>query len=133
METLVYMPPASIEAEKADAITRKIIQMTPVRNPKLACIIFPFKLDRNCEIIISKELDPKEPKIDNNSLLNLGDGLKGDMIYGFSEKSVPSPDVKKGSSTHKASFLTIKNFVFARLEKPFKALEDQANRTSIAS
>lgn len=127
------MPPASIEAERADAKTRKIIQLMPFKDAKLACMFFPFKLDRNCEITISKELNPKRPKVKDNSLLNLGDGLKGDMIYGFSEKNVPSPEVKKGSSTHKANFLKIKNFVFARLEKPFKALEDQVNKTSIAS
>ena len=131
--TIIYKPPASIEAEKANAKARKVILQKPIRNEQLACITFPFKFDRNCEITVIKELSPKEAKIDESSMLNRDDSLCGDMIYGYSKVPVPSPSVKKGSSTHKANFIKINKFVFAKLEKSFKALENMSTKAVTSS
>ena len=119
-----YIMPGSIEAKKAIAKARKVIPLRPIRNKTIACLTFPFKLDMNSEIHVTKELDPKKAKIKNSSLLSKGDSLCGDMIYGYSIKPVPSPRIKKGSSTHKANFLKINKFVFAELEKSFKSIEN---------
>ncbi len=122
--TIAYRVPASIEAEKANAKARRVKTGRPQKNSKLSCLTFPFKLDLNTEVYIKKQLTPKKAIIDPSSLLNENDGLKGSIISGYSTKPFPSPSVKKGSSTHKASFMEINKFVFARLEKSFKAIED---------
>jgi hypothetical protein len=122
--TIKYLPPASIEAEKATAITRRFESLTPQKN-KLLGLTFPFKFDRNSEISITKELSPKEAKIDKTSMLNKDDGLKGDAISGFTLKAL-KPDLIHGSSTHKASLLLFNKFVYAKLYKSFAALEGKA-------
>ena len=124
-----YVTPASIEASKGSAKTRKVIPQRPIYNKKLSCQVFPFKFNRNCSISIKKELVPKKAKINKLSMLNQNDKLIGDMIYGFSKVPVPSPMIKKGSSTHKANFIEIKKFVFAKLEKSFQAIEMMTNKS----
>ncbi|MBU4411536.1 MAG: hypothetical protein KKB93_14585, partial [Actinobacteria bacterium] len=89
--TIAYTLPASIEAEKAMAKARKVNPFRPLFNSTLACMTFPFKLDRNCEIHIKEELMPKKAIIDVSSLLNENDGLKGFIISGYSKKPFPSP------------------------------------------
>jgi len=121
-----YRPPASIEAEKAEIKTRKIIPQIPIHNKSLSCLTFPFKCDRNSSATIEKSLAPKIAKINKLSMLDIGDSLRGDLIYGYSTSPLPKPKVKKGSSTHKANFIGIKNFVFAKLEKPYKSLENMS-------
>lgn len=122
--TIIFVPPASIEAQKAKAQARRVNPYRPQNNEKLSCIVFPFKLDRNSEIYIEKELTPKEALIDKSSSLNKADGLKGLIISGFSKEPFPSTSVKKGSSTHKANFADINKFVYAKLERSFKSIED---------
>lgn len=122
--TIKYIPPASIEAEKATATTRRFEPLTPQKH-KLLGLTFPFKFDRNSEISITKELSPKKATIDDTSMLNENDGLKGDAISGFTLKAL-KPELIHGSSTHKASSLSFNKFVYAKLYKSFAALEGKA-------
>lgn len=119
---MVYLPPASIEASRAEATARKIITYNPKKDVKLNKLVFPFKFDRNSKIVITEELDPKKTIIDEKSLLNNGDGIEGDMISGFSRAPFKSKVVNE-SGRHKASLLDINSFVYAKLEKAFSAIE----------
>lgn len=119
-----YTPKTSIEAEKAEAKARKINVFSPQLSSELSCLVFPFKLSRNSEIYIKKEIVPKKALILKTSLLNKNQGIKGKIISGYSKKQFPDKSVKKGSGTHKASFMTFNKFVFAKLEKSFQSLEN---------
>lgn len=123
--TTEYNPPASIEAEKAKGKARKVILQGPQKNSVLSCTTYRFKFDRNCEVSIVEEVFPKTARIKPYSLLNKGDGIKGDMISGFSTKPLKKPKVGPGSSTHQASFISFRNFVFACLEKSWGSLENK--------
>lgn len=118
-----YTPRTSIQAEKAEAKARKINVFSPQLNHDLSCLIFPFKLSRNSEVYIKKELSPKVGLVKEISLLNKYQGIKGKIISGYSKGQFPNKSVKKGSGTHKASFMAFNKFVFARLEKSFQCLE----------
>ena len=128
--TIKYDCPASIECEESNLKSRKIIPLQPVKNTSMEIrskLLYPFKLDRNSEAYIKKELVPKKAIINDDSMLNFEDGIKGDMISGFSGTLINKNRIKveKGSSTHKAQFLILKEFVYAKLEKSYKAIEDK--------
>ena len=129
---IVFFPPASIECIEAFVTARKIIPSLPVRNSykeiKVA-LLFPYKLDRNCEAIVKRELEPKKALVDPRSMLSAGDGIRGCMISGVCTKVVKQDKatVRKASGRHQASLIVLGDFVFAKLEKPFKALENKIN------
>ncbi len=123
--------PASIECAESAIKARKVLPHLPIKNPyrvrfKNNTLIFPYKLDLNCEAHILTELDPKEPVVSKQSMLDCGDGIKGDMISGASLSPIKRDDaeVKRGSSTHKASYINLKVFLYAKLEKEFRSLEN---------
>lgn len=57
-------------------------------------------------------------------MLNQGDGIKGEMLSGFSEKPMKSNqvEVKTGSSTHKAQFVTTRGFTYVRIERTYPTI-----------
>ncbi|MDP3111586.1 MAG: hypothetical protein Q8M71_05750 [Thermodesulfovibrionales bacterium] len=127
-----YSPQSSIEGAVVSLKARKINLQLPRRNTytKLkVSVIYPYKLDRNSEAVILKELKPKKFIIRHNSMLSVGDKIKGDMISGLSTVIIKlgKAKIKRGSGTHKASFLSVKGFIFAKLEKSFASLERKAN------
>jgi len=133
--TLAYIPPASIECDEASIKTRRIVTRPPQRNQNSRLkrpLIYPFKLDLNSEAYVKKELKPKEPIFDSKSMLNVGDGIIGAIISGLSGLPIRKnrATVKKGSGTHKASFLDIEGFVYVKLEKAFRGIEAKRYLTS---
>ncbi len=122
---LSYKTPASIECDTASIKTRKIEPRPPIFEERLESIVYPFKLSLNSEAIIKKELNPKKPIIDSSSKLNIGEGISGEMIAGFSLNGIGRDNtVKRGSSRHKASFLDVNGFVYAKLEKPYRGIRE---------
>lgn len=126
--TVAYTVPSSIECLSGFIKTRSINPLVPQKNnyPEIKSIIlYRFKLDRNCEAHISKELDPKKAIVDTKSMLNVADGVKGDMISGFSTQAIKQDKavIKKGSSTHQAQYISISGFLYAKLEKSFGSIE----------
>jgi hypothetical protein len=130
--TVAYLPPASIECVECLITARKIIPSLPVKSmyrDTNFSLLYPFKLDRNCEATISRELEPKAAIVDQRSMLSSGDGVRGLMISGLSA-SLPKQDraaVRSTSGRHQASHISLNGFVFAKLEKPFRALENKIN------
>lgn len=97
---VVFIPPASIECSEASITARKIIPIQPIRNTHSelrATLLYRFKLDLNSEAFIVRELSPKQAIIDRSSMLDSGDGIKGDMISGFST-TLMKPDKAKVQS-----------------------------------
>lgn len=123
---VAVLPYASIECIKALVVARKIITGLPIRNtyPQIkATIFFSYVFDRNCEATIEKECSPKVRIINNSSMLDQGDGLRGDSISSYTV-SLLKPVVKKASGRHKSSFMETKGYTYARLEKAYKAIEN---------
>lgn len=75
------------------------------------------------EAHIVEELYPKEYKIDPASMLNAGDGIKGDMIYSLLASPIKGSTVKPTTGRHKASHIDTKDFTYAKLEKAFRSIE----------
>jgi len=62
-------------------------------------------------------------------MLKLGNGLSGEMISGFSLNGMGHDNiVKSGSGRHKASFLDVNGFVFAKLKRPYKGIREMKPR-----
>ncbi len=130
-----YVLPASIECNRSSLIARKIILHAPIRNiyPRLkAILLYPYKLDLNSEANITEECDPKEHIINKESMLAVGDGIKGDMIYCLTKSPIKASVVKPTSGRHKASHISTKDFTYAKLEKSFKSIEGMQKHKLLA-
>jgi hypothetical protein len=116
---IIHLPPASIECKVADLKFRKFIPQLPTKDEKFT-LIYRFVLDYNSQAIIATELDPKTALYDTASMLNKDDGINGEQIEVKSRKNIPesSADLSKGSGRHKASFVTARGFIYAKLTKP---------------
>lgn len=125
-----YFPPASIECKSAALKTRKLIIGRPVLHNILKILVYRCTLDMNSSATIEKELDPKKALLDNQSLLDKGASINGDSISVLSEKPIKKnkEKIKKGSSTHKASFLKTKAYTFAKLEKAYRSFENMISK-----
>lgn len=127
-----FIPPASIECSEASITARKIIPGHPIHNINIELespLLYRFKLDLNSEAVVAKELSPKKAIIDSNSMLNVGDGIKGDMISGLSTTIMKREKAKvhTASGRHRSSFINLNGFIFAKLEKSFRAIESKIN------
>lgn len=119
-----YQRPASIECEVAKLKYRKIVIQKPEKNTKLNKIVYRCKCERDSEAYIVKELNPKIPKINENSMLNKDDGIKGKDIFVISIKNIrpENAKIKRGSATHQAAFHQLRGFIYAELELEFPNL-----------
>jgi hypothetical protein len=122
--------PASIECDGAFFKTRKLTLKIPMTNtyPTLrVSILYRFVMERNSEASITKELKPKVAIFDNNSMLNQGDGIRGECISGKSIRPIRKDDltVEKGSGSHRAGFLNVNGFVYAKLERFYAAIRNR--------
>jgi hypothetical protein len=120
-----YLPPASIECEKALLKARKLIIVLPIFHDVLKQIVYKSKMDLNSSARIQKELNPKLSILDDNSMLDKGDAIIGNLISVLTKRPIKKDkaQIKKGSSTHKASFIETKSYTYAKLEKAFPSLE----------
>ena len=125
-----YFLPASIECKSAALKTRKMLIGLPVKHHILNILVFRCTLDRNSSATIVKELYPKKALLDNQSLLDKDTSINGDSISVLSEKPIKKnkEEIKKGSSTHKASFLKTKAYTYAKLEKAYRSFENMTSR-----
>lgn len=124
--TVKTLPPASIECNGFTIIARKITPQLPIKNlySKIkGPTLYRYKLELNCETHIVKELSPKIAIIDEKSMLNLDDGLKGSVITGLSTTMIGMNKAKlvNASGRHKANRIKINNvFLYAKLTRAIK-------------
>ena len=96
----------------------------PTKHESLGFRVFKFKISDNSEAVIKKELSPKEAfwrqKI---SLLNSNDGIKGEIIRGFSERPFKAEGGVPGTSAHRAQGAdTREGRNFSELDRVYTAL-----------
>jgi len=128
---IAYHHGASIEANSLSLKSRKYNLYPPEKHQRLSYLVFPFKLSIDAKAIIVKELIPKKTIIKSDSLLNLNDGIQGEIISGFTEKLGKRPKLAPGSSTHRARFVDTNGFSFAMLQREFRALLLMKNQSQI--
>lgn len=123
-----YQPPASIECAAAALKFRKIKPLLPVNHSILKSIVYPYSFERNSSAKINTELTPKIFKIEKKSMLNKGDTINGEKISVISKKLIKQDKaaVKKGSGTHKASFIRTKAYTFAKLERGYPTVPEKS-------
>lgn len=116
-----YQSPAAIECSQAKCKFRKLQPQRPIIHPRLK-MLYKFKFTKNGEVYIAQELNPKIPIIDKTSMLNTGDGIRGNIISISTTSPFRKPIVKAGSATHQAQFLLHKAFTYAKLEKSYSTI-----------
>jgi hypothetical protein len=119
-----FEEPASIQGAVLTLRARRFNPYPPTKHEYLGFLIFKFKLSDNAFAVIQKELSPKEkfwPA--KESLLNSGDGIKGDIIRGFSEQPFRPRGAVPGTSAHRAQGVsTPEGRNFAELDRAYTAL-----------
>jgi len=117
--------PASVQAAILSFGTRKFEPRPPQKHKVLGCMVYYFKLSRDSQAVIRKELEPKQPFLsEKESLLDLYDGIKGELIEGFSTRPLnPPKQPEPFSSAHRGKYLQTSNGKnFAELTRMYKAL-----------
>jgi hypothetical protein len=112
----------SIEGEKLTLQCRKFNAFKPRKDSIMKQQVFPFKMGISSIAIINEELNPKNPKYKNESMLDKDLTLMGESIDGFSMKPLGTPNVEHGSGAHKASILNTRCFTYAHIEIGFRRL-----------
>jgi hypothetical protein len=98
-----YEQPASIQGAILTLKARRFNLYPPTKHESLGFMIFKFKISDNALAVIKKELSPRERFWqEKGSLLNSGDGIKGEIIRGFSEKPFKPQGAVPGTSAHRA-------------------------------
>jgi hypothetical protein len=111
-----YKPGTSLEADGTDMHCRKFLPRLPEFCSQLARQLFVYSLERDAEVVIVRELKPKTPVLNANSLLDKGETLKGDKISVSTEKAIRRPRIRSGSSAHRAQYLKSRGYTFAQIE-----------------
>ena len=119
-----YKQPASIQGAIFTLKFRRFNPYPPTKHESLGFRIFKFKLSDNALVVIKKELSPKERFwLEKKSLLNSGDGIKGEIIRGFSEKPFKPKGGVPGTSAHRAQGAdTPEGRNFGELDRMYTAL-----------
>ena len=113
----------SLECQKALIKARNVRQLMPYTHTKLNERVWPWKLQESAEAVIEEELNPKRARIEPTSKLNLGDQINGKMIEGFSTNSIPRPEVRTDSSSHRGQFSVASGFVFCRVSYIYRQIQ----------
>jgi len=109
----------SIECQESEVISRKFSKGYPKKPPNSDQNMMFYKCTLNTTAEITKELNPKAPKIDSTSAIDEGDYLNAknielwvDRKRRFKEKEFELPHK---SASHKARKINIKDFNFAKI------------------
>ncbi len=111
-----YKPGTSLEADGIDMRCRKFLPRLPEPCPQFGKPLFVSSLENNAEVVIVRELRPKVPILNANSLLDKGQTLKGDKIRVRTEKAIGLPKIRPGSSAHRAQYFKSRGYTFAQIE-----------------
>lgn len=119
--SIEFILPASIECEVIKLKWRKLVSYPPEMNHKFNMLLYKYTCERNCEAYIESELNPKIAQLDVNSMLNQGDGIKGEQMRVLTIKAIKLSNISlsKGSATHKAQFCVHRGYTFAKLTRAF--------------
>jgi len=108
---------STIECNSAKIISRKITPSSFLNIPNIGRC-FTYKCSRNSEAVIKKELDPKEPIYNHNSLLNIDTKLECELLFVAVNKIKPYSFIKiNHTGRHKAQTFTTKEYTYAKISK----------------
>lgn len=106
---------STIECLSAKVISRKIMPGSFIDLPNIGKC-FSYKCSRNSEAKILKELNPKEPIVNEFSALEIDDMLECENLYvAVTAKKPYKLDVINHSGRHKARTFESKEFTFAKV------------------
>lgn len=106
---------STMECIAAEIISRKIIPSAFVDIPNVGKC-FTYKCSRNSEATITKELNPKEAKVNENSLLDLNSKLECDKLFVAIKVERPYRIGKiNHTGRHKAQIFITDDFTFAKI------------------
>lgn len=107
----------SIESQASEVVSRKFSKGYIKKHPESGERMMFYKCTQNGTAEITKELNPKEPRINNNSRLNKGDFLNAKDFNlwvarnkRFKENEFELPHQ---SASHRARKLNIREFTYA--------------------
>ena len=107
----------SIECKKAGLKAGQIIHYLPTIHPILNELVYECKLKLGPRAIILEELDPKESKIDRNSMLNSGDKISGRVLECLSTAPITSRWTTI-SGKHTGNLAIAKKYVYCKVFIP---------------
>ena len=122
-----YREGASIEGLRLALSCRRLQVQPPYRHRVLNQLVYGFQMSIEASAFIDRESQPKEARIHPSSLLNQGDGLRGEMISGFSVTHIPRHRVQHRTSAHKGQFVETRDFSFAHLDRAWQSLRRRQN------
>lgn len=99
---------SSVEADALQLQCRKFYPQQPRKDPNLGRIVYPFKVSIHGRAWVSKPYEDDVPNLREQSMRNLGDEVHGETLDGFAQKPIGRPKVDHATSTHKATFVTIR-------------------------
>lgn len=98
----------SVEAEVLELQCRKFFPQQPRKDPTLGKIVYPFKVSIHGCARVSKSYEDDVPSLRPQSMRDFGDEVHGETLDGFAQKPIGKPRIDHGTSSHKASFVTIR-------------------------
>ncbi len=107
---------ASVEGSSIEVQCRKYTNLLPKKDLALARTIYPFKLSIFGKVRVLKRLEAGTELVCAMSMTNVDDEILGEAIYGHCEKALPKPEIKQGTSSHKASFIKTRGHSYARVD-----------------
>jgi len=111
----------SIEGEKLAFQCRQFNPFLPRIDPKIGCLIYPFKMGISSKAIVEEELNPKEYKFRVESILDKDTCIKGETIDGFAVKPLKETKIIH-TGAHRGRVINTNSFTFAHIEIGFRAL-----------
>ena len=101
--------PGSIEASQTHICGQDIKPKSPPRMiDGMSDVLFPFDVNKKGNAVILHELEPKEPRLDHNSMLDVGDEIEGKRLSGYSETILTNVNVGGSGRTGRHTGQNIK-------------------------
>ena len=118
-----YKQPASVQGAILSFRARRFNPYPPSKHAILGFTLYKFKLSDTSLAVIKKELNPKKCFWqEKESLLDVHDGVEGEIIRGFTETPF-NPGLVTGSGAHRAQGGdTREGRNFAELDRVYTAL-----------
>ncbi|MFC2086696.1 hypothetical protein ACFLSA_00830 [Bacteroidota bacterium] len=119
---------ASIECEGSKIIARRFNRGYLEEVPNLGTVI-KYKCDRNGTAEITRELNPKKPKYNKNSHLNIGDKLAANKFFFY----VPSyfrlklSRISRHTHTHGSQEANTRKYTYAQIERRYYTIPELQN------
>jgi hypothetical protein len=109
----------SIECKKAGLIAKRINPYPPQFHSILKKTIFEYKLQRGAIAEILQELEPKRAILNPESMLDLHDKIRGEIIDCLATNVISREEVRSFSGRHRAKYSSIKGYVYCRILRTF--------------